>query len=112
MVRSEVVGSLEFFGANPMPEDDALLGLTAKASTQLGRTLEREGNETLLAGVAVENARLYEQSRERLAWIEATVSQRMECGDHWLLYAEAVSGALVDPKGTTAVHQRRTGQRY
>jgi signal transduction histidine kinase len=72
MVRSEVVGSLEFFGSNPMPENDALLGLTAKASTQLGRTMERERHETLLAGVAVENARLYEQSRERLAWIEAT----------------------------------------
>jgi flavorubredoxin/flavin reductase (DIM6/NTAB) family NADH-FMN oxidoreductase RutF len=49
---------------------------------------------------------------EALAWIEATVRQRMECGDHWLLYAEAVSGALFDQKGTTAVHQRRTGQRY
>jgi signal transduction histidine kinase len=72
MVRSEVVGSLEFFGPNPMPEDEALLGLTAKACTQLGRTIEREGNETLLAGVAIDNARLYEQSRERLAWIEAT----------------------------------------
>ena len=72
MVRSEVVGSLEFFGPNPMPEDAALLGLTAKASTQLGRTIERERNETLLAGIALDNARLYEQSRERLAWIEAT----------------------------------------
>ena len=72
MVRSEVVGSLEFFGPNPMPPDDALLGLTAKASTQLGRTIEREGNETLLAGIAIDNARLYEQSRERLTWIEAT----------------------------------------
>jgi signal transduction histidine kinase len=72
LVRSEVVGSLEFFGRNPMPEDAALLGLTAKASTQLGRSVERERNETLLAGIAVDNARLYEQSRERLAWIEAT----------------------------------------
>ena len=72
LVRSEVVGSLEFFGPNPMPRDDSLLGLTAKASTQLGRTIEREANETLLAGIAIENARLYEQSRERLAWIEAT----------------------------------------
>jgi len=72
MVRSEVVGSLEFFGPNPIPEDDALLGLIAKASTQLGRTIEREGNEALLAGIAIDNARLYEQSRERLAWIEAT----------------------------------------
>ena len=49
---------------------------------------------------------------DALAWIQATVRQRMECGDHWLLYAEAVSGALIDPKGTSAVHQRRTGQRY
>jgi len=72
LVRSEVVGSLEFFGPNPMPEDDALLGLTAKASTQLGRTIERERNEALLAGIASDNAQLYEQSRERLAWIEAT----------------------------------------
>ena len=39
LVRSEVVGSLEFFGPNPMPQDDALLDLTAKASTQLGRTI-------------------------------------------------------------------------
>lgn len=72
LVRSEVVGSLEFFGAHPMPEDAALLSLIAKASTQLGRTIERERNETLLAENAVDNARLYEQSRERLAWIEAT----------------------------------------
>ena len=72
LVRSEVVGSLEFFGAHPMPEDDALLSLIAKASTQLGRTIERERNETLLAGIATDNARLYEQSRERLTWIEAT----------------------------------------
>ena len=72
LVRSEVVGSLEFFGTNPMPEDEALLSLIAKASTQLGRTIERETNETLLAGIAIENAALYEQSRERLAWIEAT----------------------------------------
>jgi signal transduction histidine kinase len=38
----------------------------------LGRTIERERNETLLAGIATDNARLYEQSRERLTWIEAT----------------------------------------
>lgn len=72
LVRSEVVGSLEFFGTNPLPENGGLLSLIAKASTQLGRTIERETNATLLAGIAIENAALYEQSRERLAWIEAT----------------------------------------
>jgi flavin reductase (DIM6/NTAB) family NADH-FMN oxidoreductase RutF len=50
--------------------------------------------------------------REALAWLEATVTQRMECGDHWLLYAQASSGAVLDPAGSTAVHQRRSGAEY
>jgi flavorubredoxin/flavin reductase (DIM6/NTAB) family NADH-FMN oxidoreductase RutF len=49
---------------------------------------------------------------EALAWLEARVSQRMECGDHWLLYAEALSGDLLDAAATTAVHQRRSGANY
>ena len=49
---------------------------------------------------------------EALAWLEARVSQRMECGDHWLLYAEALHGDLLDPAATTAVHQRRSGAAY
>ncbi|WP_216919998.1 diflavin flavoprotein [Synechococcus sp. CCAP 1479/9] len=49
---------------------------------------------------------------EALAWLEARVSQRMECGDHWLLYAEALSGDLLDAAATTAVHQRRSGASY
>ncbi len=49
---------------------------------------------------------------EALAWLEARVSQRMECGDHWLIYAEANSGDLLDPSGTTAVHQRLSGASY
>jgi hypothetical protein len=36
----------------------------------------------------------------------------MECGDHWLLYAQANQGGLLDPSGTTAVHQRRSGANY
>jgi len=49
---------------------------------------------------------------EALAWLEATVSQRMECGDHWLLYAQVNQGGLLDPAGLTAVHQRRSGATY
>jgi len=49
---------------------------------------------------------------EALAWLECCVKQRMECGDHWLLYAEARAGALQDPGATTAVHQRRSGANY
>ncbi|CAI8244545.1 MAG: Diflavin flavoprotein A 1 [Prochlorococcus marinus str. MIT 9313] len=36
----------------------------------------------------------------------------MECGDHWLLYAEISHGALLEREGTTAVHQRRSGANY
>jgi flavin reductase (DIM6/NTAB) family NADH-FMN oxidoreductase RutF len=36
----------------------------------------------------------------------------MECGDHWLLYAQAEGGALLDAAGSTAVHQRRSGANY
>ena len=49
---------------------------------------------------------------EALAWLEAQVVSRMECGDHWLLYAQANQGGLLDPSGTTAVHQRRSGASY
>jgi flavin reductase (DIM6/NTAB) family NADH-FMN oxidoreductase RutF len=49
---------------------------------------------------------------EALAWLECSVKQRMECGDHWLLYAEARAGALLDADGTTAVHHRRSGANY
>jgi flavorubredoxin/flavin reductase (DIM6/NTAB) family NADH-FMN oxidoreductase RutF len=49
---------------------------------------------------------------EGLAWLECCVRQRMECGDHWLLYAEVQAGALLDASATTAVHQRRSGAHY
>ncbi len=49
---------------------------------------------------------------ESLAWLEACVQQRMECGDHWLIYAEVSCGGVLDQEGTTAVHHRRTGANY
>jgi flavin reductase (DIM6/NTAB) family NADH-FMN oxidoreductase RutF len=50
--------------------------------------------------------------REALAWLECSVKQRMECGDHWLIYAEVNAGAVLDAEATTAVHQRRSGANY
>ncbi len=49
---------------------------------------------------------------EAVAWLEASVAQRMECGDHWLIYAQVSHGGLLDPAGTTAVHRRRSGATY
>ena len=49
---------------------------------------------------------------EALAWLEGTVSQRMECGDHWLIYAEIKHGKVLKQDGVTAVHHRKTGANY
>ena len=49
---------------------------------------------------------------DALAWLECQVKQRMECGDHWLIYAQAEAGGLLDASGSTAVHQRRSGGNY
>ncbi len=49
---------------------------------------------------------------EALAWLECSVKQRMECGDHWLIYAEVLHGKVLNQNGITAVHHRRTGASY
>ena len=49
---------------------------------------------------------------DALAWIEATVKQRMDVGDHWVIYAEVEAGGLFDDSGTTALHHRRSGANY
>ncbi len=49
---------------------------------------------------------------EALAWLEGCVKQRMECGDHWLIYAKINHGKVLDLQGVTAVHHRRTGATY
>ena len=49
---------------------------------------------------------------EALAWLEGSVKQRMECGDHWLIYAQVNHGGLFDAQGQTAVHHRRSGANY
>lgn len=47
-----------------------------------------------------------------LAYVECTVKSRMECGDHWLVYAVVNNGALLSESGMTAVHQRKSGSYY
>ena len=47
-----------------------------------------------------------------LAYLECRVAQRMECGDHWLVYAITESGKLLQPNGLTAVHHRKSGAHY
>ena len=49
---------------------------------------------------------------DALAYIECSVSNRMEAGDHWIVYAIATSGKLLQSDALTAVHHRKSGSHY
>ena len=48
---------------------------------------------------------------DALAYLECRVDKRMECGDHWIIYAIADTGKVLHD-GVTAVHHRKSGDRY
>ena len=49
---------------------------------------------------------------DSLAYVECQVANRMECGDHWLVYAIAEHGNVLQPDGVTAIHHRKSGTHY
>lgn len=49
---------------------------------------------------------------DALAYVECRIASKMECGDHWLLYATAEQGKLLQTEGVTAVHHRKSGTHY
>jgi flavorubredoxin/flavin reductase (DIM6/NTAB) family NADH-FMN oxidoreductase RutF len=50
--------------------------------------------------------------KDGLAYLECEVQQRMECGDHWIVYAVVKNGKVLSSEGVTAVHYRKTGTHY
>ena len=48
---------------------------------------------------------------DALAYLECRVSDRLECGDHWLFYATTEQGKVLR-EGVTAVHHRKSGRYY
>jgi flavorubredoxin/flavin reductase (DIM6/NTAB) family NADH-FMN oxidoreductase RutF len=49
---------------------------------------------------------------DSLAYLECNVQNRMECGDHWLIYATIDRGKVFNPTGVTAIHHRKSGTHY
>ena len=49
---------------------------------------------------------------DALAYLECQVNNRLECGDHWVLYATATQGKLLSDSGVTAIHHRKSGSHY
>ncbi len=49
---------------------------------------------------------------EALAYLECTVTHRLEAGDHWIIYCTANAGRVAKPDGLTAVHHRKASNHY
>ena len=68
--------------------------------------------EDRLAGLELEETEAGNPSlKEALAYLECRVTQRLECGDHWVIYAIAQRGKVLH-EGVTAVHYRKSGSYY
>jgi flavorubredoxin/flavin reductase (DIM6/NTAB) family NADH-FMN oxidoreductase RutF len=69
--------------------------------------------EDRFAGLAIEDAENgCPVLSEALAYLECTVHNRMDCGDHWLVYVIVENGKVLQSTGMTAVHQRKSGSHY
>ncbi|MGK7872242.1 MAG: diflavin flavoprotein [Xenococcaceae cyanobacterium] len=69
--------------------------------------------EDRFAGVAVEETENGSPIlKDALAYLECRVDNRMECGDHWVVYAAAQKGKVLQTQGVTAVHHRKSGSHY
>jgi flavorubredoxin/flavin reductase (DIM6/NTAB) family NADH-FMN oxidoreductase RutF len=49
---------------------------------------------------------------DALAYLECKVENRMECGDHWVIYSVVKNGKMLQAEGVTAVHHRKSGTHY
>lgn len=49
---------------------------------------------------------------DALAYLECTVENRLECGDHWLVYGVVKNGKVLHSDGVTAIHHRKSGTHY
>ncbi|MEM9949939.1 MAG: diflavin flavoprotein [Cyanobacteria bacterium P01_D01_bin.36] len=49
---------------------------------------------------------------DAIAYLECEVARRMDCGDHWVVYATVSGGEVLDMNAKTALHHRKTGTHY
>ena len=50
--------------------------------------------------------------KDELAYLECRVKNRLESGDHWVIYAVVESGNVLRQEVKTAVHHRKSGSNY
>ncbi|MBD1940364.1 diflavin flavoprotein [Microcoleus sp. FACHB-68] len=49
---------------------------------------------------------------DAVAYLECQVASRMECSDHWIVYATIDAGRVSNPDALPAVHHRKVGNHY
>ena len=49
---------------------------------------------------------------DALAYLECTVTSRMECSDHWIVYSSVDTGRVSKSDAMTASHHRKVGNHY
>jgi flavorubredoxin/flavin reductase (DIM6/NTAB) family NADH-FMN oxidoreductase RutF len=49
---------------------------------------------------------------DALSYLECTVQNRLDCGDHWLLYALVDNGKVQEVTSVTAINHRKSGSQY
>lgn len=49
---------------------------------------------------------------QALAYMECHITSRLDCGDHWIIYATVQTGRVAKRDGLTAVHHRKVGNHY
>ncbi|MFQ3680270.1 MAG: diflavin flavoprotein [Pseudanabaenaceae cyanobacterium] len=93
--------------------DSFVLNILPQGSTLARQFMKKYApGQDRLAGIATaETENGNPLLAESLAYVECRVAQRMECGDHWLVYAIAERGKVLQ-EGLTAIHHRKSGGHY
>ena len=89
LAEGKYLGPMKHFLKPFAPGEDRFAGV---------ETTETEGGQIVLEAA--------------IAYLECTVKNRMDCGDHWVVYATVSGGEVTDNNAKTAVHHRKTGTHY
>jgi len=46
------------------------------------------------------------------AYLDCEIVERMEAGDHWVVYARVTGGKVLSESALTSVHHRKVGNHY
>ena len=50
--------------------------------------------------------------KDSAAFLDCQVLDKMEAGDHWVVYAQIKQGKVLEDSALSAVHHRKTGTSY